>query len=63
MKSEIVSGIELTTGKASIFADLGIDDVQRLKIKTRLVIKMIVEIRVQKLTQQETVKLTCITQP
>ena len=62
MKSEIVSGIELTTGKASIFADLGIDDVQRLKIKARLVIKMIVEIRAQN-SQQETVKRTCITQP
>jgi hypothetical protein len=47
MKSEIVSGIEVTTGKATIFADLGIDDVQRLKIKARLVIKMIVEIRAQ----------------
>ena len=62
MKSEIVSGIELTTGKATIFADLGIDDVQRLKIKARLVIKMIVEIRAQN-SQQETVKRTCITQP
>ena len=62
MKSEIVSGIELTTGKASIFADLGIDDVQRLKIKARLVIKMIVDIRAQN-SQQETVKRTCITQP
>ena len=62
MKSEIVSGIEVTTGKATIFADLGIDDVQRLKIKARLVIKMIVEIRAQN-SQQETVKRTCITQP
>ena len=63
MKTKIINGIEVTTGTANIYADLGVEDSERLKIKTGLVIKIIKAIQTQELTQQEAAKRMGITQP
>ena len=63
MKSKIIDGIEVTTGTANIYADLGIEDSEKLKIKTELVIKIIKAIKTKELTQQEAAKRMGITQP
>jgi predicted XRE-type DNA-binding protein len=50
MKTQLIDGIEVTTGTANIYADLGVEDAEKLKIKTGLVFKIIKAIRSQKLT-------------
>ena len=63
MKTKIINGVEVTTGSANIFADLGLEDAEKLKIKTGLVIKIMKAMRSQELTQQEAAKRMGITQP
>ena len=41
---------------ANIYADLGLEDAEKLKIKTVLVIKIMKAMRSQELTQQEAAK-------
>ena len=63
MKSRLVNGIKVQRGSGNIYADLGLPDAEKLKIKTGLVIEIRKAIRRIGLTQQEAAKRMGITQP
>jgi predicted XRE-type DNA-binding protein len=63
MKKRIVGGVEVHIGSGNVFADLGLADAEKLKIKTDLVIDIIKAMRNFGLTQQEAAKRIGITQP
>ena len=63
MKSRVVDGVEVQRGSGNVYADLGLPDADRLKIKTGLVIEIRKAIRRLGLTQQAAAKRMGITQP
>lgn len=63
MKKKIVGDTEVLAGSDNVFADLGLPDADKLKIKTGLVIEIRRAIRVQKLTQQTAAERMGMTQP
>lgn len=63
MKKRIVNGIEVTSSSGNIFADLGLPDAEKLKIKAGLVIEIKKTMRDLGLTQQTAAKRMGITQP
>ena len=63
MKSRLIDGVEVHRGSGNVFADLGLPDAEKLKIKTGLVIEIRKAIRRLDLTQQEAAKRMGITQP
>ena len=63
MKTRLVDGIEVQRGSGNVFADLGLVDADKLKIKTGLVIEIRKAMRKLGLTQQEAAKRMGITQP
>ena len=63
MKKRLVNGIEVQRGSGNVFADLGLPDADKLKIKTGLVIEIRKAMRRLGLTQQEAAKRMGITQP
>lgn len=63
MKKRLVNGIEVQRGSGNVFADLGLPDADKLKIKTGLVIEIRKAIRRLELTQQEAASRMGITQP
>lgn len=63
MKTHLVDGAEVHRGSGNVFADLGLADAEKLKIKTGLVIEIRKAMRSRGLTQQEAAKLMGITQP
>ena len=63
MKTHLVDGVEVHRGSGNVFADLGLADADKLKIKTGLVIEIRKAMRARGLTQQEAVKRMGITQP
>jgi len=63
MKSMLVDGVEVHRGSGNVFADLGLADAEKLRIKTGLVIEIRKAVRSQGLTQQEAAKRMGITQP
>ena len=63
MKKRIVSGIEVQRSSGNVYADLGLPDAEKLKIKTGLVIEIRNAMRRLELTQQEAAKRMGITQP
>lgn len=63
MKTRLVDGVEVHRGSGNVFADLGLADAEKLKIKTGLVIEIRKAMRSRGLTQQEAAKLMGITQP
>jgi predicted XRE-type DNA-binding protein len=63
MKKRIVSGIEVQRSSGNVYADLGLPDAEKLKIKTGLVIEIRKAMRRLELTQQEAAKRMGITQP
>lgn len=63
MKTQIVEGVEVHRGSGNVFADLGLADADKLKIKTGLVIEIRKAMRTCDLTQQEAAKRMGITQP
>lgn len=63
MKKRIVSGIEVQRSSGNVYADLGLPDAEKLKIKTGLVIEIKKAMRRLELTQQEAAKRMGITQP
>ena len=63
MKVQLIEGVEVHRGSDNVFADLGLADAEKLKIKTGLVIEIRKAMRSRKLTQQEAAKLMGITQP
>jgi predicted XRE-type DNA-binding protein len=63
MKTRLVDGIEVQSGSGNVFADLGLADADKLKIKTGLVIEIRNAMRTLGLTQQDAAKRMGITQP
>ena len=63
MKTRIVDGVEVHRGSSNVFADLGLADADKLKIKTGLVIEIRKAMKNLGLTQQEAAKRMGVTQP
>ena len=63
MKKRLIDGVEVQRGSGNVFADLGLPDADKLKIKSGLVIEIRKAMRRLGLTQQEAAKRMGITQP
>lgn len=63
MKKRVIDGVEVQRSSGNVFADLGMPDADKLKIKSGLVIEIRKAMRQQGLTQQEAAKRMGITQP
>ena len=63
MKKRLIDGIEVQQGSGNVYADLGLPDAEKLKIKTGLVIEIRKAMRSLGLTQQEAARRRGITQP
>src|ERR1035437_2213560 len=63
MKKRSIDGIEVQQGSGNVYADLGLPDAEKLKIKTGLVIEIRKAIRRLGLTQQAAAKCMGLTQP
>ncbi len=63
MKKRLIDGVEVKRSSGNVYADLGLPDAEKLKIKTGLVIEIRKAIRRIGLTQQEAAKRMGITQP
>lgn len=63
MKKRVIEGVEVQRSSGNVFADLGLPDADKLKIKTGLVIEIRKAIRRHGLTQQEAAKRMGITKP
>ena len=63
MKNRLVDGVEVQGGSGNVYADLGLPDADKLKIKTGLVLEIRKAMRKLGLTQQEAAKRMGITQP
>lgn len=63
MKKRLINGIEVRRSSGNVYADLGLPDAERLKIKSGLVIEIRKAMRRLGLTQQEAAKRMGITQP
>lgn len=63
MKRRLVKGIEVQRGSGNVFADLGLPDADKLKIKSGLVFEITQAIRKQGLTQEEAARRMGISQP
>ena len=63
MEKRIVDGVEILRSSGNVYADLGIANAEKLKIKTGLVIEIRKAMRQLELTQQAAAKRMGITQP
>ncbi|OXE36561.1 MAG: XRE family transcriptional regulator [Phenylobacterium zucineum] len=63
MAKRMIEGIEIETGSGNVFADLGLPDAEKLKIKSGLVIEIIRAVRRLGLTQEEAGRRMGIAQP
>lgn len=63
MKKRIVNGIEVQRSSGNVYADLGLPDAEKLRIKTGLVIEIRKAMRRLELTQQAAAKRMGISQP
>lgn len=63
MKKRLIAGTEVQRSSGNVFADLGLPDADKLKIKSGLVIEIRKAMRRLGLTQQEAAKRMGITQP
>lgn len=63
MKKREMGGTEITRGSKNVYADLGLPDADKLKIKTDLVIQIIKAIERLQLTQAEAAQRMGISQP
>ncbi|KXS30701.1 MAG: XRE family transcriptional regulator [Candidatus Gallionella acididurans] len=63
MAKRIINGIEVEIGSGNVFADLGLSDAEKLKIKSGLVIEITKAVRKLGLTQDEAARRMGITQP
>jgi predicted XRE-type DNA-binding protein len=63
MKTRIQDGTVIQQGSGNVFADLGLPDADKLKIKTGLVIEIRKAMHERNLTQQQAAKLMGMTQP
>ena len=63
MAKRIIDGIEVEIGSGNVFADLGLPDAEKLKIKSGLAIEITKAVRKLGLTQDEAARRMGITQP
>jgi predicted XRE-type DNA-binding protein len=63
MTRRIIKGIEVEAGSGNVFADLGLADAEKLKIKSGLVIEITRAVRKLELTQEEAGRRMGIPQP
>ena len=63
MRKRIIDGIEVQRSSGNVYADLGLPDAEKLKIKTGLVIEIRKAMRQLRLTQQAAAKRMGINQP
>jgi predicted XRE-type DNA-binding protein len=63
MKKRLINGIEVRRSSGNVYADLGLPDAERLKIKTGLVVEIRKAMCRLGLTQQQAAKRMGITQP
>ena len=63
MKTRLVEGVQIQRGSGNVFADLGLPDAEKLRIKTGLVIELRKAMCSLSLTQQEAARRMGITQP
>jgi predicted XRE-type DNA-binding protein len=63
MKKRLINGIEVRRSSGNVYADLGLPDAEKLKIKSGLVVEIRKAMRRLGLTQQEAAKRMGITQP
>ena len=63
MAKHMIDGIEIETSSGNVFADLGLPDAEKLKIKSGLVIEIRKAMGNLGLTQQAAAKRMGITQP
>ena len=63
MKKRVVNGIEVRRSSGNVYADLGLPDAEKLKIKSGLVIEIRKAMSRLGLTQQAAAKRMGITQP
>jgi predicted XRE-type DNA-binding protein len=63
MQKRIIEGVEVQRSSGNVFADLGLPDAEKLKIKTGLAVEIRKAMRALGLTQQEAAKRMGIPQP
>ena len=63
MAKRVIDGVEIETSSGNVFADLGLPDAEKLKIKSGLVIEISRAIRKIGLTQEEAGRRMGIPQP
>ena len=63
MKTRLIDGVEVQQSSGNVFADLGLPDAEKLKIKTGLIIEIRKAMHSLGLTQLEAAKRMGITQP
>jgi predicted XRE-type DNA-binding protein len=63
MQKRIIEGMEVQHGSGNVFADLGLPDAEKLKIKSGLVIEITRAVRRLGLTQEEAGRRMGIPQP
>ena len=63
MAKRMIEGIEIENGSGNVFADLGLADAEKLKIKSGLVIEITRAVRRLGLTQEEAGRRMGIAQP
>ena len=63
MKTRLIDSVEVRRGSGNVFADLGLPDSDKLKIKTGLLIEIRKAMRNRGLTQQDAAKRMGISQP
>jgi predicted XRE-type DNA-binding protein len=63
MKKRIIDGVEVLRSSGNVYADLGLADAEKLKIKTGLVVEIRKAMRHLGLTQQEAARRMGISQP
>jgi predicted XRE-type DNA-binding protein len=63
LKTRVVNGIEVEVSSGNVFADLGLPNADKLKVKSDLVIQIIRAIRQLGLTQEAAAQRMGLTQP
>ena len=63
MRTRIVNGVEVTTSSDNVFADLGLPDAEKLKMKSGLMIEITKAVRRLDLTQEEAGRRMGLPQP
>lgn len=63
MEKRIIDGVEVLRSSGNVYADLGLADAEKLKIKTGLVVEIRKAMRRLGLTQQAAAKRMGVTQP